>query len=84
MFLILYVFLVFEFFGYTLDQVLNAKLGEENKIKITKQILKIIETLQKQNKITRDLRPGVLGITEKMKIKLLDFGINIFLQRFFN
>ena len=68
-------YLVFEFFAYTLEQALMAKIiKEDNKIRIAKQIIKILETLQKQKKMTRDFRPGVLGITDKMKIKLLDFG----------
>lgn len=68
-------FLVFEFFPYTLDYALNSKIvNEDHKIRFAKQILKILEVLQKQNKITRDFRPGVLGITDKMKVKLLDFG----------
>jgi hypothetical protein len=72
-------YLVFEFFAFTLDQALNGKIiKDDNKVKIARQILKILEQLQKQKKMTKDFRPGVLGITDKMKIKLLDFGkINI-------
>ena len=65
-------YLVFEFFAYTLEHALNAKkIKEDNKIKIAKQIIRILETLQRQKKMTRDFRPGVMGITDKMKIKLL-------------
>jgi hypothetical protein len=71
-------YLVFEFFAYTLEQALNTRIiKDDNKIKIAKQTIKIVETLQKQKKLTRDFRPGVLGITDKMKIKLLDFGKKI-------
>ena len=71
-------YLVFEFFAFTLESALASKLiKEDNKIKIAKQAIRIIEILQKHKKLTRDFRPGILGITDKMKIKLLDFGINI-------
>jgi len=68
-------YLVFEYFGFTLENALGAvSIKEENKIKIARQILKILETLQKYKKMTRDFRPGVLGVTDKLKIKLIDFG----------
>jgi serine/threonine protein kinase len=72
-------FLIFEFFAYTLEQALNSRMiKDDNKIKIARQTIKILEVLQKQKKLTRDFRPGVIGITDKMKIKLLDFGKKIF------
>jgi len=68
-------FLVLEFFSYTLETALNEnKIKEENKIKIAKRSLKILETLQCQKKITRDFRPGVLGFTDRGLIKIIDFG----------
>lgn len=68
--------LVFEYFGFTLEQALNVRaLKEENKIKISRQILNILVTLQKFKKMTKDFRPGVLGISDKLKIKLIDFGM---------
>ncbi len=74
-------YLVFEFFGYTLEQALNLKIvKEEYKIRMARQIIKILEVLQKQKKLTRDFRPAVLGITDKMRIRLLDFGKNIFVK----
>lgn len=70
-------FLMFEFFAFTLEQALNSKIIKDDvKIKIAFQVAKILETLQKQSKSTKDFRPGVIGITEKLKIKLLDFGNN--------
>ena len=69
-------FLMFEFFAFTLEQALNSKIIKEDvKIRIAFQVGKILETLQKSNKSTKDFRPGVLGITDKLKIKLLDFGM---------
>ena len=40
--------------------------------------IEILENLQKGKKMIKDFRPGVLGITEKLQVKLLDFGIFIF------
>jgi len=69
-------YLVFEFFAFTLENALKNKiLKNDTTIKITKQILEIIKITQKQKKMIKDLRPGVLGITEGFKVKLLDFGI---------
>ena len=71
-------YLVFEYFAFTLEQALNARgLKDENKIKISRQILNILVTLQKFKKMTKDFRPGVLGVTDKLKIKLIDFGIDL-------
>ena len=68
-------YLVFEFFAFTLEQALNNLLiKDDNKIKVAKQIMNILKSLQKEKKMIKDFRPGVLGITDKMKIKLLDFG----------
>jgi hypothetical protein len=55
-------------------------LKDDNKIKLARQAVKILETLQRQKKMIKDFRPGVLGITEKLKIKLLDFGKSIILN----
>lgn len=66
---------MFEFFAFTLEHALQSKLiKEDNRIRVARQSSKILETLQKHNKMIKDLRPGVLGITDKLKIKLLDFG----------
>lgn len=68
-------FLVFEYFGFTLDKCLmNKMLKEDNKINFAQQIGKILQSLQDHKKIHKDFRPGVLGITDKFKVKLLDFG----------
>lgn len=70
-------FLVFEFFALTLEQALNSKiLKEDNKIKFAKQIGRILENLQHGKKMIKDFRPGVLGITENLKVKLIDFGMS--------
>ena len=75
--------LIFEFFGFTLETALRNKiLKSDNLPKIAKQILNILEIMQKQHKMIKDLRPGVLGITENSRIKLLDFG-NFILIFFF-
>lgn len=72
-------YLVFEFFAFTLENALKNKiLKNDNLPKIAKQILNILEIIQKQKKMIKDLRPGVLGISEGFKIKLLDFGKLIF------
>jgi len=68
-------YLVFEFFAFTLENALKNKIiKNDNLPKIAKQILNIIEITQKQKKMIKDLRPGVLGIAEGFKVKLLDFG----------
>jgi hypothetical protein len=74
-------YLVFEYFAFTLEQALGAvAIKEENKIKIARQILKILETLQKYKKMTKDFRPGVFGVTDKLKIKLIDFGKYLYIN----
>jgi len=68
-------FLVFEFFAFTLENALKNKIiKSDNLPKITKQILNIVEITQRQKKMVKDLRPGVLGIAEGFRVKLLDFG----------
>jgi serine/threonine protein kinase len=68
-------YLIFEFFAFTLENALKNKiLKNDNLPKIAKQILNILEIIQKQKKMIKDLRPGVFGISEGFKVKLLDFG----------
>ncbi len=70
-------YLVFEFFAFTLETALKNKIIKTDKLpKIAKQVLNILHIMQKQRKMIRDFRPGVLGIAEGFKVKLLDFGKN--------
>jgi len=68
-------YLVFEFFAFTLETALKNKiLKYDNLPKIARQVLNILHIMQKQRKMIRDFRPGMLGIAEGFKVKLLDFG----------
>jgi serine/threonine protein kinase len=68
-------YLVFEFFAFTLENALKNKiLKNDNLPKIAKQILNILVIIQRQKKMIKDLRPGILGISDGFKVKLLDFG----------
>ena len=73
-------YIIFEdCFKYTLESMLlsqNKKLlDEKQKIEIAKQILDVLNTIQKNNAINKDLRPGTLIITSEEKVKLIDFGL---------
>jgi len=71
-------YLVFDFFAFTLENALiNKVLKQDIHAKIVKQILNILVIFQKQKKMIKDLRPGVFGLAEGIKVKLLDFG-NLF------
>ena len=71
-------YLVFEFFAFTLETALKNKILKRDKLpKIVKQILNILHLMQKEKKMIRDFRPGVLGIAEGFKVKLHDFGKKI-------
>jgi serine/threonine protein kinase len=71
-------YLVFEFFAFTLEELLKKGIiNQEKKSLFAKESLKILETLQRQKKMIKDLRPGVLGVTDNKKLKLIDFGIDL-------
>jgi serine/threonine protein kinase len=71
-------YLVFEFFAFTLEELLKRNiLSDEKKIIFAKEASKILETLQRQKKMIKDFRPGVLGVADNKRLKLIDFGIKM-------
>jgi hypothetical protein len=72
-------YLIFEFFAFTLEELLRKNiLTHEKKVAFAKESLKILETLQGQKKMIKDFRPGVLGVCDNKRLKLIDFGIYMF------
>ena len=73
---------------YTLQSLLLSQkkkpLNENQKINIAKQILEIINIIQKDKEINTDLRPGTLIINSEQKVKLIDFGYMTKLPEFIN
>ncbi len=66
--------MIFESFSLTLEDALSKRVIKEDlRIKFAKEASKILETLQTHKKMTKDLRPGVFGITNRLK--LIDFGM---------
>ena len=79
------IYLIFEFIAFTLETALNQNLiTEKNRDNLIKQILYIIGTLQTEEKIISDIRPGIFGINEELTIKFLDFGIQITPEKLIN
>lgn len=79
------VYVIFEFFAFTLDTALKQNLiTEDNRDDLAKQCLYILSKLQTEGKKTTDIRPGVFGITENVVVKILDFGILINSERLIN
>lgn len=72
-------YIVFQNFQYTLETYLqyNKLLKDENRIKITRQVLNILNVFQKKNQNILDIRPGIFAVTDTMEIKILDFGLLI-------
>ena len=73
-------------FEYTLESFLlkQKHLNENEKIKIAKQILEILNLIQKENEINGDLRPETLIINSEKKVKLIDFGMMLKIPDFAN
>jgi hypothetical protein len=66
--------LVFEPFSLTLEDALDKKIiKEELRAKFAKQSLAILESFQKSKKMLKDIRPGIFGLTDR--VKLIDFGM---------
>ena len=83
------IYIIFEdCFKYTLESMLLSQkkklLNEKVKINIAKQILEILNIIQKDNEINSDLRPGTLAITSDKKVKLIDFGLMLKIPDFPN
>ena len=79
------IYLIFEFIAFTLETALNQNLiTEKNRDNLIKQILYIIGTLQTEEKIISDIRPGIFGINEELIVKFLDFGIQITPEKLIN
>ena len=83
------VYIIFkDHFKYTLDSLLlyqkKKNINKIQIIKIAKQILDIINILQKDNQINTDLRPGSFIINSEQKVKLIDFGIMLKIPDFPN
>ena len=78
-------YIVLEFFNVTMEAALyNKMINNKTKIILGEQLLHIISKFQHDNKKILDLRPGVFGITENGKLKLLDFGYLINPDRLIN
>jgi len=68
--------LVFNSFVCTIDQALSTRMikDDQQRSRITSQILKILNILNTKGMIHRDLRPGIFGLTGNYNVQLLDFG----------
>jgi serine/threonine protein kinase len=66
--------LVFELHNFTLKDIKNSKLNENQVIVIAFNLIKSIESLHKQNIMHRDLKPSNILILPTCSIKLCDFG----------
>ena len=78
-------YIVLESFNVTMEAALyNKMINNKTKIILGEQLLHIISKFQHDNKKILDLRPGVFGITENGKLKLLDFGYLINPDRLIN
>ena len=72
-----------DYFKETLENLLEQKkLKENQKIMICKQILNILNSLKQEKKFIGDLRPGTFIINSDKKVKLIDFGMMINMQKF--
>ena len=83
------IYIIFEdCFKYTLESMLlsqkNELINENIKMDIAKQILEILNIIQRDNEINADLRPGTLAITSEKKVKLIDFGLMLKIPDFQN
>ena len=71
-------YIVLEDFVCTLQYALkNKKINKKNKIDVAIEAFNIVNTFVGDNKKLLDIRPGIFGITESGKLKLLDFCILI-------
>ena len=77
-------FLAMEFVaGETLSQkIANGGLPEKEVLAISVQIADALEEAQEHHIVHRDLKPGNIMVTPKGRVKVLDFGLALLLQRF--